>query len=63
VALDERGQPDLDGEQYRWEQIKDDEEGEYETIINSIDAGLDALGVLDLVDGQRLRQKVCYEFE
>jgi hypothetical protein len=63
VALDERGEPDLDGERYRWEEIEDDEEGEYETIINSIDAGLEALGVLNLVDCSHLRQMVCDEFE
>ena len=41
----------------------DDEEGEYERTVNSIDAGLEALGVLNLFDGGHLRQMVCGEFE
>lgn len=59
VALDEQGQPDLDGARYRWEEIRDDVDGEYETLVNAIDAGLKAFGVPSLVDSRRPRKIFC----
>lgn len=45
VITDEDGEPIVDGKKFTIEQIKDDDEEEYETIYNAIQLGLESLGV------------------
>ena len=63
VALDEEGEPLVSGRRFRWGDIKDDHDGEYDCIRNAIDAGLEALGILDRLDSVILKQKLVYEFD
>lgn len=63
VPLDEQGHPDANRGQFRWDDIKDDSEGEYDCIWDAIDAGLEAFGAGDRVDSSSLKQKIVYEFE
>jgi hypothetical protein len=62
VPLDEQGYADTDRGRFRWDDIKDDSEGEYDCIYDAIDVGLEAFGVGDRLDRHILKQKVVYEF-
>jgi hypothetical protein len=63
VPLDERGHPDTDRGRFRWDDIKEDSEGEYDCIWDAIDAGLEAFGVGDRLDRYILKQKIVSEFD
>lgn len=63
VPLDEQGSPDTDRGRFRWDDIKDDSDGECDCIWDAIDAGLEAFGVGDRLDRYILKQKVVYELD
>jgi hypothetical protein len=63
VPLDERGYPDTDRGRFRWDDIKNDSEVEYDCTWDAIDAGFEALGVGDRLDRCSLKKKIVYEFE